>query len=583
MHPGEVPEATETLSAEESSPQEAPPAKSKAHKGASSLQQVLETTQGILECIHASSLEALYEIGNMLELDRTLSRALMAEFARIQLVMGKDLTKNLIALCLELENTSQAFLSDISRVLNLQPTDPAAYEVKANLHRFHQALTIKMHLPLLELQSAREELEVFLQRHLQEIGSQTETREFVERLARRMTSHENKVQEVVSLANVEVALWVVIGQAATPFLDANVFTGILKGLTGRLGLSPPNATIPLVSAREGISQQWASAVREAILKTEGRVIHARMVTPDVLPPGLRLDWDPGLDSGELDVMAPVLTPALLSGLTANMGGLERPTTSPWSASLEVKDCKKGFGGEPPVSGPPGPSHDGGPDVAVSDSVDDMIKFEPYSRETSQQYSPITDINPEDIAEIIIDESDDLDKTIEELQSPVAELTPSKKCGRDEPASSSSLSKNCAPQEPTTATPLEDDLPSGVRLVDILPKWYDTLSSDHPWVHKVRCSLLGLKVGTIPSREDIDTSERFVPQAARKESEPPKVITEHWLPVLQEEGLLLECPPDQFTTKTGWVPLYTPDSLVGLFRGRSTQPVGCSASATYRKP
>ena len=136
---------------------------------------MLETTQGILERIHASRLEALYEMGSTHELDRTLSRALMAEFVRIQLVMGKDLTKSLIALRLELENTSQAFLSDISRVLNLQPTDPVAYKVKAHLHRFHQALTIKMHLPLLELQGAREELEVFLQRHLQEIGSQTET------------------------------------------------------------------------------------------------------------------------------------------------------------------------------------------------------------------------------------------------------------------------------------------------------------------------------------------------------------------------------------------------------------------------
>ena len=41
---------------------------------------------------------------------------------------------------------------------------------------------------------------------------------------------------------------------------------------------------------------------------------------------------------------------------------------------------------------------------------------------------------------------------------------------------------------------------------------------------------------------------------------PDIITKHWLPVLQEEGLLMECPLDQFTTKAGWVPLYTPDSL-----------------------
>ena len=137
--------------------------KSEADKGASSPQWVLETNQGILECIHASRLQALYEMGSTCELDRTLSCALMAEFTRVQLVMGKDLTKSLIALCLELENTSQAFLSDISKVLKLQPTDPVAHEVKAHLHRFHQALTIKIHLPLLELQAAWEELEGFLQ------------------------------------------------------------------------------------------------------------------------------------------------------------------------------------------------------------------------------------------------------------------------------------------------------------------------------------------------------------------------------------------------------------------------------------
>ena len=125
---GEAPEAAEVPPAEESAPREALPEKSKADKGALSPQWVLETTQGILEHIHASRLQALYEMGSTRDLNRTLSRALMAEFARVQLVMGKDLTKSLIALHLELENTSQAFLSDISKVLNLQSTDPAAHK-----------------------------------------------------------------------------------------------------------------------------------------------------------------------------------------------------------------------------------------------------------------------------------------------------------------------------------------------------------------------------------------------------------------------------------------------------------------------
>ena len=101
---------------------------------------------------------------------------------------------------------------------------------------------------------------------------------------------------------------------------------------------------------------------------------------------------------------------------------------------------------------------------------------------------------------------------------------------------------------------------GVKMEDILPRRYETLTSDNNWVHWVRCSLLGLEAGTTPSKEDINTSEQFFPQAAAWESEPPEVITDHWLPILREEGLLAECPPDQFKAETDWVPLYTKDSL-----------------------
>ena len=80
--------------------------------------------------------------------------------------------------------------------------------------------------------------------------------------------------------------------------------------------------------------------------------------------------------------------------------------------------------------------------------------------------------------------------------------------------------------------------------------------DHNWVQWVRGSLLGLETGAMPSKEDINTSEHFIPQAAASGPEPPEVITDHWLPILQEHGLLAECHPDQFTAAADWVPLYT---------------------------
>ena len=262
-------------------------------------------------------------------------------------------------------------------------------------------------------------------------------------------------------------------------------------------------------------------------------------------------------------MAPVLMPALLSGLTGNIVGLEWPRIPTQLASFEAEGSVGGLARVPLKSGAPGSSRETDLDLPITASMEEVLKYEASSREMSQQDSPMLDINPEDITEIVIDDSDDLDKTIEQPQAattPVMEPTPRKKRGLDDPVSSLSPSKKCATQEEdTSAPPLEDDLPKGVRLEDFLPKRYDTLCSDHPWVHKVRCSLLGLEAGTMLSREDIDSSPRFVPQATCKETEPPEIITEHWLLVLWE-GLLMECPPDQFISKPGWVPLYTPDGL-----------------------
>ena len=107
---------------------------------------------------------------------------------------------------------------------------------------------------------------------------------------------------------------------------------------------------------------------------------------------------------------------------------------------------------------------------------------------------------------------------------------------------------------------EAALPRGVQKEGIFPKRYETFTADNSWVQRVRCSLLGLEAGTTLSREDIDTLECFIPQAAASESDLPEVITDYWLPILWEEGLLVECPPDQFTAMVDWVPLYTQEGL-----------------------
>ena len=77
---------------------------------------------------------------------------------------------------------------------------------------------------------------------------------------------------------------------------------------------------------------------------------------------------------------------------------------------------------------------------------------------------------------------------------------------------------------------------------------------------MRGSLLGLEAGASPSRREIENPSRFRPQMAASETELPEVIMEHWLPILRDEGLLMECLPDQFTAMADWIPLYTCEGL-----------------------
>ena len=144
-------------------------------KTAPNRERVLETTREILACVHALHLQTVHEMGSMWELDQTLARTLLVESVRVQLIIGEDFTKSLIALCTDLEASCEVLLSDIARTLNLYPDDPASCQVRATLQKFQWATSLKVNLPLVELEAAWEDMEEFLWSRLSEISSQTES------------------------------------------------------------------------------------------------------------------------------------------------------------------------------------------------------------------------------------------------------------------------------------------------------------------------------------------------------------------------------------------------------------------------
>ena len=153
----------------------------------------LETALGNVERIHALHLQILHEMGGVRKLEQAAVRTLMAGFARLQSILCEDLTKSLSALHSELEASSEVLSADLLSVLNLHPGDLAFPWVKELIQKHHQSISMKVHLPLIELEAAREDLERFLQGCLHELSSDPKAQEVVEEISQILLSYARRV------------------------------------------------------------------------------------------------------------------------------------------------------------------------------------------------------------------------------------------------------------------------------------------------------------------------------------------------------------------------------------------------------
>ena len=243
-------------------PKEAPQAVACHSKAASSMETAhqgerdLETALGIVERIHALRLQIIHKMGGMREVEQVAVRTLMVEFARLQSILCEDLTKSLSALCSELEASSEVLSADIINILNLRPGDPAFSRVRELIQKHHQSVSMKVNLPLIELEVAKEDLARFLQECLCELGSDPKAREVLEEISQILLSYGCRVRETILILGIEqpgVFNRIMLALSVDQPMEAVLLPGILDGLSGRLGLMPPDVVDPPTLAREGIS------------------------------------------------------------------------------------------------------------------------------------------------------------------------------------------------------------------------------------------------------------------------------------------------------------------------------------------
>ena len=160
-------------------------------------EQDLEVALSAVRRIHAIRLQTIHNIGCMREVEQVAVSTLMAEFARLQVILGEDLTQSLSALHLELEASSEVQLADILNILNLRPGNPGFSRVRELLQKHHQLVSMKVNLPLIEIEAAKEDLDRFLQECLRELGSSPQAQEVLEEITRRLMNYNHRVRETI--------------------------------------------------------------------------------------------------------------------------------------------------------------------------------------------------------------------------------------------------------------------------------------------------------------------------------------------------------------------------------------------------
>ena len=194
-------------------------------------------------------------MGFIREVDRALAKSIMSEFIRLQLIVGEDLNTSLQAMHVDLEATTDELITDLDIAAQNSTDIPSENpSVRVALHRFKELVKLKLTLPLAQVDVACEDMDRFLQHHLEELHSQADMRNFIESLSQKVAAHQSGMHRIVysePLKHAEITQQVLMGMAADQPVESNFFPGILEGLLGRLGIAAPGEKNPPTSSKGG--------------------------------------------------------------------------------------------------------------------------------------------------------------------------------------------------------------------------------------------------------------------------------------------------------------------------------------------
>ena len=444
-----------------------------------------------------------------------------------------------------METATDKFLRDLDAATQTSTTLPSKNAaVGVALRQFRAATQLRVALPLTRLDEAREEMEKFIQSHLEELRSPQETKNLIGELSSRITDHQGRVRELLRsepLRHPEVVPLVMVGLAADRPLECNFFPGLLEGLLGSLGIAAPGEGNHPTSSHEGTGRAWSTAVHEAISRIEQKDVEAPEAVG--LPPNLDLRYEEDFLEKQRHLISPVFSdPLFIPKMAKAVFKVVKPPVV--SKALPLAHSHE-------VPSAPYQPEGGGPEQGV-------LKSEEPIPSTSQPSPQVQ----EQISEASNTDSDKADEPTPEEEPPRRSLKvrlPLKLLKRGHQTTTNSSKDGVTPskvRKEMEAEEAETSTLTGPSEAVLRKAWFELYEKDLPEVQEVYARILGLEQGEEVTQHVLDSSPAFHLRRVADETRPPTVIGAHWIDHLDTEGCIAKCKPHDFKFEDEWLPLYT---------------------------
>ena len=420
--------------------------------------------------------------------------------------------------------------------------DPRLALLEASLKRFRRQASLKFDLPLAKMDAAAVDIRAFMNAHLQELSSRSKLPDRIEETARLMDRHNNRVWELVrhpDLGLSDVYSRVLVGLLARQPIEADLFPGILEGLAGNLGLSPAGTVNPPRSRQEGMMRRWATTLRQA---ADDPPDTGQGSTSSTTPLGLHLDYSVEFRSRRVGDIPPALT----SSLPSSFPFLEKPRPREPPSPPAARQPEETDSLQSPL-----PNEEGEEDIQPHHQK--MLVQFPFqkrkvadpqgtpNKESTGCFSVSSDKEDESVI-TVSDDGSDPDGASTSTGRTVP--TSSRKRNHEGRLANALPAKKPADGE-ETAPQQEQNLPVETMEAVLITARNELYGKDYPHAQEVQARLLGLDPNVTPTDAQINASPRFTLHPVAVEKDAPDIITDYWMPYLEENNRLADCPPEEF--------------------------------------